>query len=89
MLVSNLPPESALTRALHPHSGWRTEHELMASIIEANDAGMRALFSALMAPHLKPGRKPEAWEPIRVPRPTDPPKRRTTLADIRSRFPRG
>lgn len=88
MLVSKLPPDSALADALHPDAGWRTEHELLASLIESIDAGHRALFVAALAPHMARGAKPKVWDPIVVPRPGREKlaKPKLTLADIRAKL---
>jgi hypothetical protein len=82
-LVSSLPPDSALARAVAP---WRLEDELLATLIEVVDAGNRQVFQAVLAPYVK---SPEAWEQIRVPRPgtTAPPAPKPkSVAEIRAMF---
>lgn len=44
-LITGLPMDAAVWREERPQ--WTTEHELLATVAEVNDAGFRALFAAL------------------------------------------
>ena len=67
-LITGLPMDAAVWREERPQ--WTTDHELLATAAEVNDAGFRAVFQAL-------GGKPKG-KPLQIEHPHRKPRKSTS-----------